>query len=122
MRRSRAGTAPGLNTLTLLYCKSPLLPALLTRLYSAIGTTGQLPHGFHDGLITVLHKAGDRVDPANYRPITLLNTNYRLLAKVLANRLAPHLSKAMGPEQTAFVNGRNQSASPSTSCSSCRTC
>ena len=109
LRRSRAGTAPGLDTIPLeLYRKAPQpLTQLLARVFSAIGATGELPPGFHDGLITVLHKSGDRADPANYRPITLLNTDYRLLAKVLVHRLAPHLPKVIGPEQTAFIKGRS---------------
>ena len=108
LKRSRAGTAPGLDTQPLeLYRKAPAFIPLLARLFSAIGATGQLPHGFHDGLITVLHKAGDRSDPANYRPITLLNSDYRLLAKVLVHRLSPHLPKVIGPEQTAFIKGRS---------------
>ena len=45
------------------------------------------------GLIVLLSKASDK-DPhslASYRPITLLNCDYRLLAQVLCTRLAaPH--------------------------------
>ena len=51
-------------------------------------------------------KAGDDADPACYRPITLLNTDYRLLAKLLAARLGPVLAASIGPEQTAFLPGR----------------
>ena len=86
--------------------KATLQP-LLTQLFSSIGASGQLPRGFHDGIISVLHKKGSRADPANYRPITLLNTDYRLLAKVLAHRLGAVLPSIIGKEQTAFVRGRS---------------
>ena len=44
----------------------------------------------------------------NYRPITLLNTDYsRLLAKMLANRLNPVLCNVISPEQTAYLEGRS---------------
>ncbi|PRW05685.1 Transposon TX1 uncharacterized 149 kDa [Chlorella sorokiniana] len=80
--------------------------SILARLYTAVSTLGQVPAGFTDGLITILYKAGDRADPANYRPITLLCTDYRLYAKVLALRLNPCLADVIDREQTAFVPGR----------------
>ena len=78
----------------------------LSRLFSAIGASGQLPPGFHDGVIASIYKAGDRSQPGNYRPITLLNADYRLLAKALANRLGSHLPSIISPAQTAFLPGR----------------
>ena len=85
--------------------KDALAP-LLARLFTAINTVTALPHRFLEGLVTVIAKAGDPTDPANYRPITLLCTDYRLYTKVLALRLNPHLADIIDPEQTAFVPGR----------------
>ena len=65
------------------------------------------PPGFNRGVISVIYKKGDPCSPANYRPITLLNTDYRLLSKVLANRLGSCLPGLIGPEQTAFLHGRH---------------
>lgn len=79
---------------------------LLAALYTAIGTTGTLPARFSDGIIKVLYKKGDPTQPGNYRPITLLNTDYRTLAKVLAARLGPALNTAISAEQTAFLPDR----------------
>jgi hypothetical protein len=44
---------------------------------------------------------------ANYRPICLLNTDHRLVAKILADRLGPLLEAAIGPEQSTFLLGRS---------------
>jgi hypothetical protein len=44
---------------------------------------------------------------ASYRPITLLNSDYRVLWKVLAARWGPALDKIVGQEQTAFLPGRH---------------
>lgn len=79
---------------------------LLADLYSAIGYTSNMPTRFTDGIIKVLFKKGDPTQPGNYRPITLLNTDYRILAKVLATRLGPALNAAISAEQTAFLPGR----------------
>jgi hypothetical protein len=108
LRSAPPGRSPGLDGIPVeLYrrFKASFL-SILARLYTAVSTLGQVPAGFTDGLITILYKAGDRADPANYRPITLLCTDYRLYAKVLALRLNPCLADVIDREQTAFVPGR----------------
>jgi hypothetical protein len=108
LKGTRTGTSPGLDGIPAdLYRRfKPIFLPLLSRLYSATGSSGRLPPGFLDGLIALIYKQGDRADPNNYRPITLLGSDYRLLAKVLANRLGPLLPSIISPEQTAFVAGR----------------
>jgi hypothetical protein len=44
---------------------------------------GHLPKNFHLRVIVPLHKKADKSVIANYRPITLLNKDYRLLAAIL---------------------------------------
>ena len=102
------GKAPGWDGLPADLYKSFRGPfsKLLAALYTAIGNTGQTPDRFADGVIKVLFKKGDRTLPGNYRPITLLNTDYRILARLLATRLGPALDKAISPEQTAFLPRR----------------
>ena len=42
----------------------------------------------------------------NWRPITLLNTDYKILAKILSVRLGSVLDKIVHPDQTAYIKGR----------------
>ena len=79
---------------------------LLASLFSAIGRTGDTPVGFLHGVVSPIHKDGDVTQPSNYRPITLLNTDYRCLTRALATRVGGILGPALGPEQTAFLKGR----------------
>ena len=59
------------------------------------------------GVITLLYKGkGARSSLDSYRPITILNSDYKLLAKTLATRLGPALQHVVDPTQTAFVPGR----------------
>ena len=43
--------------------------------------TGTLPKHFLQGDISMLYKKDDREDPRNYRPITLLNSEYKIFTK-----------------------------------------
>ena len=42
----------------------------------------------------------------NYRPISLCNTVYKVITKIIVARLRPYLDKLISPMQTAFVSGR----------------
>eukprot|EP00798_Chlamydomonas_sp_ICE-L_P011813 gene11813-biopygen720 len=105
IRQSPPGKSPGPDGIPIeLYrtfadCFTPLL----CRLYSAMGTKRLLPPEFLEGSLIILGKGGDKLDAGNYRPITLVNTDYRILAKVLANRLGPVMNRIISPEQSAFL-------------------
>ena len=53
--------------------------------------------------IALLPKSEDRLRIQNYRPISLLNTLYKVIAKLLANRMKPLLHHWILPSQTGFV-------------------
>ena len=59
----------------------------LLNTFNEIATTGFMPRSWKEGRIILLYKRGDKKDILNYRPITLLNADYKLLCKILANRL-----------------------------------
>ena len=53
-----------------------------------------------------LYKKKDRWDIANYHPITLLNSDYKLYTKILAMRLAMVIHSVVHPDQAGFIPGR----------------
>jgi hypothetical protein len=61
------------------------------------------------GLIILIYKGGGRprADPASYRPITLLNADLKIVAKVMVLRFGPAMDTVIDSTQTAFVPGRD---------------
>ena len=53
-----------------------------------------------------MFKKGDRTELKNYRPISLSNVDYKILAFALSNRLHKILDTIISPEQTAYVRKR----------------
>ena len=110
LRRARPGTAPGPDGLVLqIYrrCSASLAP-LLARLFSAAGALRRLPRGFALGALHTIPKTSPpSSNPTEYRPITLLGVDYRLLAAILARRLERLMRVVAPEEQTAFLQGRS---------------
>ena len=56
--------------------------------------------------LVLIPKKGGTEDLGDFRPISLLGGLYKLLAKVLVNRLKKVVGKVVSPAQNAFVMGR----------------
>ena len=82
---------------------------ILTNMFNHWFAQGAIPGSVTKGVITLLKKGGRPVWEGldDYRPITLLNTELKILARVLANRLQLVISDLIGPEQTYAVKGRS---------------
>ena len=68
----------------------------------------ELCNSQYEGLITLIPKPGkDCLNVSNYRPITLLNCDYKIISKVINNRLCCLLPKLIKNDQNGFIKGRN---------------
>ena len=68
-------------------------------------THGELPATCTQGIISVVYKKKDREYPRNYRPITLLNNDYKILTRVLTKRMNEAVVQLVSPQQNGFVPG-----------------
>lgn len=64
-------------------------------------------HKFNEGWMCPIYKKNDRSDIANYRPITALNTDYKLLTKALQAKLADAAPNIINRDQAGFMKGRS---------------
>ena len=59
------------------------------------------------GWMCPIYKKKDKREISNYRPITLLNTDYKLLTKVLAIQLMKNIPGLIHPDQAGFIPNRS---------------
>ena len=68
---------------------------------------GQLSISQRRGIITLIPKQeSSLLDFKNWRPITLLNNDYKIASKAIAKRIEADLSCLIYTEQTGFIKGR----------------
>jgi len=81
---------------------------IFCKLFDIIYRLERLSETMYVGVISLLYKEkGNRDLPNNWRPISLLNVDYKLFAKILTNRLQTVMPLLVGGEQFCSVKGRD---------------
>ena len=79
----------------------------LVNSFSAAYNEGELSISKRRGVITLVPKEDSSLsDLSNWRPITLLNLDYKIASKVIAKRIERFLPKIIHSDQNGFVKGR----------------
>ena len=80
---------------------------VLTAVYNDIELEGIVEGtGFSEGWMCPIYKKKDRAEIENYRPITVLNSDYKIMTKALTTKLTDAVPDIIHMDQAGFMRGR----------------
>ena len=108
LKQMEVGTAPGSDGLPPLFYKQywSKVEQEVTSVVLAILNSGIVPSQLNHTFLTLIPKIHSPRKVTYFRPITLSNVLYKIVAKVLADRLKILLPKLISEHQSAFISGR----------------
>ncbi|GKA45481.1 RNA-directed DNA polymerase, eukaryota, reverse transcriptase zinc-binding domain protein [Tanacetum coccineum] len=65
-----------------------------------------MPYGANSSFFTLIPKVNNPTLITDFRPISLIGIHYKIIAKILANRLSKVIDKIVSKEQSTFIAGR----------------
>uniref|UniRef100_A0A8I6YBV2 Reverse transcriptase domain-containing protein n=1 Tax=Hordeum vulgare subsp. vulgare TaxID=112509 RepID=A0A8I6YBV2_HORVV len=92
---------------SILYKKNwPLMGDHVVEEVLAVLNGGEIPVGWNDTVIVLIPKVKNPSRIKDLRPISLCNVIYKLVSKVIANRMKLILPEIISDNQSAFIPGR----------------
>lgn len=106
-----ATSSPGLDGIHPLLLKNctDTLTAPITKLMNTSMESGRLPSSWKEAVVIPIYKKGDRLSPANYRPISLTSHVCKIMEKIIVRKMTPFLldNNVIPTQQHGFLPGRS---------------
>ena len=105
LARMENNKSPGLDGICVEFYKKfwPLIGEMMVNVFNESYERGKLPKSERTSVMSLIFKKGKEDEIGNYRPISLTNVDYRILAFILSNRLQGVLSSIIHTDQTAYI-------------------
>ena len=112
VKNMNTNKSPGPDGLTVEFFRKfwDLLGPYLVHVYNECFDFGEMCESMKTSNTRVIFKKGDRKSLKNWRPISLLNVDYKICSKALSVRLSKVLQFIVDPDQTCSVPGRRISS------------
>jgi hypothetical protein len=109
IKEMKLNKSPGLDGLTVEFYQSfwHIIGNVVVSSLNYGYEIGQLSFSQKQAVFSLLYKKGDTENLENWRPISLLNIDYKIVAKILAKRLQTVLPKIISQDQQGYIKNRN---------------
>ena len=109
LQRSNRNKSPGADGLTVEFYSQfwDKLGEPLVSVFNQGLARGELPESMKASVTRLVHKKDDKRLLKNWRPISLLNVDYKICSKAVSFRLSRVLGSIVDPDQTCSVPGRS---------------
>ena len=100
--------SPGMDGISTNFYKHfwKLLGPLLVKIFNSCYDKQTLPFSQRQSILNLIYKKNNPLDLSNYRPISLLNTDYKILSYTLALRIKKVLNLIINSDQTGYLQNR----------------
>lgn len=100
--------APGPDCFKFFFVKKGwnFMKETIVQFFLEFHTNGKLTKGINSTFVVLIPKVACLVSFNDYRPISMVGWVYKVLSKVLANRIKVHMPSIIGEAQAAFVGGK----------------